>query len=131
MDEALARRLSEIFLEVIVAPEFSPAARDLLQSKKNVRLLELKEWRSLAPARIEARMILGGAVVQTPDTAVKFEPKLVSTRAPSLAEQKSLSFAWTVCRGVKSNAIVLAKEGEGTIATVGISGGQTSRVSFT
>jgi phosphoribosylaminoimidazolecarboxamide formyltransferase/IMP cyclohydrolase len=128
VDEALAKRLSEIFLEVIVAPEFAPAARELLQSKKNVRLLELKEWRQLAPARIEARMILGGALVQTPDSAVRFEPKLVSTRAPTPAEQKALTFAWTVCRGVKSNAIVLAREGEGTISTVGISGGQTSRV---
>jgi phosphoribosylaminoimidazolecarboxamide formyltransferase / IMP cyclohydrolase len=128
VDEALARRLSEIFLEVIVAPEFAPAARELLQSKKNVRLLELKDWRALQPSRIEARMILGGALVQTPDAAVHFEPKTVSARAPSAAEQKALMFGWTVCRGVKSNAIVLAKEGEGVIATVGISGGQTSRV---
>ena len=128
VDEALAKRLSEIFLEVIVAPEFSPQAKELLQAKKNVRLLELKDWRGLKPARIEARPILGGALVQTPDSAVKFEPKLVTQRAPTASEQKALMFAWTVCRGVKSNAIVLARPDGDVVATVGISGGQTSRV---
>jgi phosphoribosylaminoimidazolecarboxamide formyltransferase/IMP cyclohydrolase len=128
VDEKLAKKLSEIFLEVIVAPEFAPAARELLQSKKNVRLLELKEWRELKPPRIEARAILGGVVVQTPDTAVRFEPKQASTRAPSAGEQKALLFAWAVCRGVKSNAIVLARADGDVVATVGISGGQTSRV---
>ncbi len=128
VDVTLAKKLAEIFLEVVVAPEFTPEARELLQSKKNVRLLELKEWRALKPARVEARAILGGVVLQTPDFAVSYEAKAPTQRKPSADEARVLRFAWSVCRGVKSNAIVLARAEGAAIATVGVSGGQTSRV---
>jgi phosphoribosylaminoimidazolecarboxamide formyltransferase/IMP cyclohydrolase len=124
----LAQKLTEMFLEVVVAPQISPEAKALFAAKKNVRVLELPNLFELKPAPYEARAILGGALVQTPDYAVPFEPKLVTKRAPSANEEGLLRFAWAVVRAVKSNAIVLAAGEDGNFHTVGVSGGQTSRV---
>lgn len=133
VDASLAKTLSELFLEVIAAPEFSEEAKAALAAKKNVRLLALPNQQRLRPAALEARALLGGVVVQTPDHAATYESKVVTDRPPTEAELLSLGFAWDVCRSVKSNAIVIAKgnthEASGRSArTIGISGGQTSRV---
>ncbi len=128
VDEALAKLLVETFLECVVAPSYSATARDVLASKKNLRLVAAHgDWR--APTDVVAwsiRTIAGGALVQTVDHGMVdiAAAKLATTRAPSDAERADLAFAWRVAKHVKSNAIVFAKDG----VTVAIGAGQMSRV---
>ncbi|MBS2024440.1 MAG: bifunctional phosphoribosylaminoimidazolecarboxamide formyltransferase/IMP cyclohydrolase [Deltaproteobacteria bacterium] len=130
VDEATAKLLAETFFEVIVAPGFSPEAQAELARKKALRLLELpllglgrKAW---VPESRELRSIPGGLLVQSRDL-LSAEPtvwKTVTKRAPTEQELATLTFAWNVCKHVKSNAIVLAQPD----VTVGIGMGQTNRV---
>jgi phosphoribosylaminoimidazolecarboxamide formyltransferase/IMP cyclohydrolase len=128
VDEALAKLLVETFLECVVAPGYSSAARDILAGKKNLRLVAAKgDWK--APTNETAwsiRAIAGGALVQTVDHGMvdMSEAKVATARAPNEAEQRDLAFAWRVAKHVKSNAIVFAKGG----VTVAIGAGQMSRV---
>jgi phosphoribosylaminoimidazolecarboxamide formyltransferase/IMP cyclohydrolase len=125
VDHAFAERLSEQFVEVLLAPSFDADALELLQVKKNVRLLELRDWP--APAReMEARPVIGGLLVQDQDVVseTREEMQVMGARRPSASEWEDLLFAWTVCRHVRSNAIVLVADG----ATIGIGAGQMSRV---
>jgi len=128
VDEALAKLLVETFLECVVAPGYSAAARDVLASKKNLRLVAASgTW---APATNQLawslRTIAGGALVQTVDHGMVelAAAKVATKRAPTDQERADLAFAWRVAKHVKSNAIVFAKEG----VTVGIGAGQMSRV---
>ncbi len=123
VDEEAAMALREIFLEVIVAPAYRPEAITHLAKKKACRVLRMKE--EDVPA-LEIRSALGGFLVQTPDRESE-DPatwKVVTRRSPSASEWEDLRFAWRVVRHVRSNAIVLAREGQ----TVGIGAGQMSRV---
>jgi phosphoribosylaminoimidazolecarboxamide formyltransferase / IMP cyclohydrolase len=127
----IAAVLTSIFLEVIVAPEFSPEALDILGGKKNLRLIAVPMIEPERPdtfgGRLTFRTIDGGLLVQTPDLMAHDErPPLQpqTSRHPTLHELSDLLFAWRVARHVKSNAIVLAKDR----AVVGIGGGQPSRV---
>ncbi len=128
VDEALAKALVETFLECVIAPGYSAAARDLLASKKNLRLVAAKgAW--TAPTNQLAwsvRTIAGGALVQTVDHGMVdlAQAKLATKRAPTDAERADLAFAWRVGKHVKSNAIVFAKDG----VTLAIGAGQMSRV---
>jgi phosphoribosylaminoimidazolecarboxamide formyltransferase/IMP cyclohydrolase len=128
VDEALAKLLIETFLECVVAPSYSAAARDILAGKKNLRLVAAAgDWS--APTDSVAwsiRTIAGGALVQTVDHGMVdvAVAKLATTRAPTESERADLAFAWRVAKHVKSNAIVFAKEG----VTVAIGAGQMSRV---
>jgi phosphoribosylaminoimidazolecarboxamide formyltransferase / IMP cyclohydrolase len=130
VDEALARELSKQFVEVLLAPSFAPDALAVLSEKKNVRLLELERWP--APSReVEAKPVTGGQLVQTRDvvTETREQMRVVTPRAPSEREWHAMLFAWTVCRAVRSNAIVIAAAGDdGACATIGIGAGQMSRV---
>lgn len=122
LDEETAERIGAVFTEVILAPGASEAARAILARKRNLRLLL-----NAAPAgeRIALRSVAGGLLAQTADGG-RLDPaalKVVTERAPSRAETADLLFAERVCKHVKSNAVVLAREG----ACVGIGGGQTSR----
>jgi phosphoribosylaminoimidazolecarboxamide formyltransferase/IMP cyclohydrolase len=122
LDEAAARAVTEIFTEVIIAPDYSDAALEVLQSKKNLRVL-----RGELPAmNLEYKQISGGMLVQTRDAhrLSRKDLRVVSKRAPSDNEIDDLLFAWTVCKHTKSNAIVYAREGQ----TVGVGAGQMSRV---
>ncbi len=125
VDEACAERLGEQFIEVLLAPGYEPAALELLQAKKNVRLLELPHWPA-PTSEPEGKPVLGGRLVQDRDTVseTRQEMRTISARQPSEQEWADMLFAWTVCRHVRSNAIVLARDG----ATVGIGAGQMSRV---
>ncbi len=124
---AMAETLRDIFTEVVVAPGFEPEARAALAGKKNLRLLALPaDWR---PEPLELRRVSGGLLMQDADRfdAGDADPaswKLVSGERPDAAVMADLRFAWTACRAVKSNAIVLAQDG----ATVGIGMGQVNRV---
>jgi phosphoribosylaminoimidazolecarboxamide formyltransferase/IMP cyclohydrolase len=119
-----AESIAPIFTEVVVAPGFEPGALEILQAKKNLRLLELPAgfWRG----GTEFRLISGGILMQSTDA--QFTPalqwKLVAGGAADAATLADLEFAWRACRSVKSNAILLAKDG----ASVGVGMGQVNRV---
>ncbi|RSM54136.1 bifunctional phosphoribosylaminoimidazolecarboxamide formyltransferase/inosine monophosphate cyclohydrolase [Amycolatopsis sp. WAC 01376] len=122
-----AEQISEVFTEVVLAPDFDAEALEILQRKKNVRLLKLPAITS--PDPIEFRPISGGMLVQTVDTiaAEGDDPAnwTLATGAP--ADERTLAdleFAWRSLRAVKSNAILLANDG----ATVGVGMGQVNRV---
>jgi phosphoribosylaminoimidazolecarboxamide formyltransferase / IMP cyclohydrolase len=125
VDVACARRLDEQFIEVLLAPGYQPEALEILMSKKNVRLLELPNWP--APSHeVEGKPVLGGQLVQTHDVVseTREQMRVMGATQPSEAQWSDLLFAWTVCRHVRSNAIVIARE----LATIGIGAGQMSRV---
>ena len=122
---AVAAAIAECFVEVILAPSFDDAARAAFAQRKNVRLMEMGEPAPPAAAW-EVRSVQGGFLVQTPDAADD-DPatwRVVSARQPTAAETAQLRVAWRAARHVKSNSIVLVRDD----ATVGIGGGQPSRV---
>ncbi len=123
---ALAEQLSKLFLEVVIAPEADEDALQVLAGKKNVRVLLTDGLPDPAAARLTARTLSGGLLVQTGDNGRVGEDtlQLVTRRAPSERELADLLFAFRVAKHVKSNAIVYAKDG----ATVGVGAGQMSRV---
>jgi phosphoribosylaminoimidazolecarboxamide formyltransferase / IMP cyclohydrolase len=114
------------FVEVLAAPAVSPEAARALAARANVRVLVLGELGDEALAAPELRSVTGGLLLQQRDLADLNESELrvVSRRQPSAAELTDLRFAWRVCKFVKSNAIVFARDG----ATLGIGAGQMSRV---
>ncbi|HEX4453315.1 MAG TPA: bifunctional phosphoribosylaminoimidazolecarboxamide formyltransferase/IMP cyclohydrolase [Kofleriaceae bacterium] len=124
----LAKELVETFLECVLAPAFHPAARDILATKKNLRLVATYgHWGAPTDERAwSVRTIAGGALVQTVDHGMVdlASSKIATKRAPSESERADLAFAWRVAKHVKSNAIVFAKDG----VTLAIGAGQMSRV---
>lgn len=126
MDGDCARAIAEIFSEVIVAPGFSPEALDILQKKKNLRLL--KNLRSPLPAgALDLRSVGADSfLLQQRDlkTATRADLKIVTKRQPSEKEWQAMLFGWRVAKHVKSNAIVYAA----TDRTLGVGAGQMSRV---
>ncbi len=115
------------FLEVLMAPAFTDAARQLIAQKKNVRVLEVPL--QLGANRFELKRVGGGLLVQTPDVhrIARADLRVVSQRAPSEQEWHDLLFVWQVAKYVKSNAIVFGRNGQ----TCGIGAGQMSRVDST
>ena len=126
IDESLAKAISEIFSEVIIAPEFGAKARALFQKKKNLRLIRNLNQKTSAISEIDVRSVCGGVLVQDKDNGqqVDLSTKVVTKRAPTEAELKAMIFGWRVVKHVKSNAIVYA----GPDRTLGIGAGQMSRV---
>ncbi|WP_394820996.1 bifunctional phosphoribosylaminoimidazolecarboxamide formyltransferase/IMP cyclohydrolase [Pendulispora albinea] len=127
VDPATAAVLAETFLECIVAPSFEPAALEVLRAKKNLRLLATGAWLGAEHEALQYKRVGGGLVVQARDPGVKGEVengKVVTRRAPTAEELRSLAFGWRVCKHVKSNAIVLTQGAR----TVGVGAGQMSRV---
>jgi phosphoribosylaminoimidazolecarboxamide formyltransferase/IMP cyclohydrolase len=127
ISEPLARAISEIFSEVIIAPAFDPAARALLQKKKNLRLMVYSpDQAAKTHSPQEIRSVIGGLLVQDQDLPkfLTLEEKVVTSRPPTKSEIAAMSFGWKVVKHVKSNAIVIA----GPNRTIGIGAGQMSRV---
>jgi phosphoribosylaminoimidazolecarboxamide formyltransferase/IMP cyclohydrolase len=124
IDESLARAIGEIFSEVIIAPEFVPEARAILQKKKNLRLIRLLAAVRDREATADIRSVRGGILVQDADTANGPHRNIVTKRQPTKAEMDAMLFGWRVVKHVKSNAIVYA----GSDRTLGIGAGQMSRV---
>jgi phosphoribosylaminoimidazolecarboxamide formyltransferase/IMP cyclohydrolase len=122
IDGAAAEEMHKLFLEVIAAPAFDEAAKARFATKKNLRLVEVKA----APQKWILKNVSGGILVQDADsrTLQDADLKVVTQRAPTPYETRALLFAWKVCKHVKSNAIVYARDGE----TVGVGAGQMSRV---
>jgi phosphoribosylaminoimidazolecarboxamide formyltransferase/IMP cyclohydrolase len=126
LDAATAEKISAIFTEVIVAPDADDAARAVLARKKNLRLLLTGGLPDPAADGLLFRGVAGGFLAQTRDSGriLPQQLKVVTKRAPTASELVDLLFAFRVCKHVKSNAIVYAKQE----ATVGIGAGQMSRV---
>jgi phosphoribosylaminoimidazolecarboxamide formyltransferase / IMP cyclohydrolase len=124
LDAATAEEVAKLFVECIVAPAYEPAALEKLATKKNARLLEITKEDDTRD--LELKRISGGVLVQDADrhALTEGELKSVADRQPTPEETRALLFAWKVCKHVKSNAIVFAREGE----TIGIGAGQMSRV---
>ncbi|HLM56668.1 MAG TPA: bifunctional phosphoribosylaminoimidazolecarboxamide formyltransferase/IMP cyclohydrolase [Pyrinomonadaceae bacterium] len=124
VDERAARALTEIFTEVVIAPDYDDAALEVLKAKKNLRVLRAGDARP--PAGLDFKRITGGILTQTRDThrLTAADLKVVTRRAPTEEEVAALLFAWTVCKHTKSNAIVYARAGQ----TIGVGAGQMSRV---
>ncbi|GJE74107.1 bifunctional phosphoribosylaminoimidazolecarboxamide formyltransferase/IMP cyclohydrolase [Methylorubrum suomiense] len=126
LDAEAARRIVEIFTEVIIAPDASDEAKAIIGAKKNLRLLLADGLPDPRAAGETVRTVAGGFLVQGRDASVVDDMalKVVTRRQPSEAERADMIFAYRVAKHVKSNAIVYAKNG----ATVGIGAGQMSRV---
>src|ERR1700723_2291033 len=126
-----AEEMHKLFLEVIAAPFFDEAAKAIFASKKNLRLVEVTDpgsrpWSSAAPRNWVLKNVSGGILLQEAD-ARPLQPsdlRVVTKRPPTPEETRALLFAWKVCKHVKSNAIVYARDGQ----TVGVGAGQMSRV---
>jgi phosphoribosylaminoimidazolecarboxamide formyltransferase / IMP cyclohydrolase len=124
VDEAAANAISSLFVECIVAPSFSDGAIEILGRKQNLRVLEGRAaW---PPDALDFKRVRGGLLVQERPPAQIDDRnwRVVSARQPTAEEYRDLLFAWRAVASVKSNAIVLAREG----ATIGIGAGQMSRV---
>jgi phosphoribosylaminoimidazolecarboxamide formyltransferase/IMP cyclohydrolase len=126
VDGAFARALVKQFAEVVLAPGFTSEALEVLSSKPNLRILEDQERRRIDVAEWDLKRVLGGLLVQDRDMDLedRTEMEAVTERKPSEQEWGEMLFAWKVCKHVRSNAIVLARD----LATVGIGAGQMSRV---
>jgi phosphoribosylaminoimidazolecarboxamide formyltransferase / IMP cyclohydrolase len=122
VDGQAAEEMHRLFLEVIAAPAFDEAAKARFASKKNLRLVEVVP----ASQKWVLKNVSGGMLVQETDTRLLQDSDLrvVTQRAPTPEETRALLFAWKICKHVKSNAIVYARDGQ----TVGVGAGQMSRV---
>ncbi|HJE01951.1 MAG TPA: bifunctional phosphoribosylaminoimidazolecarboxamide formyltransferase/IMP cyclohydrolase [Staphylococcus auricularis] len=123
VDEALATELHKIFLEVVIAPSFTDAALEVLEQKKNIRLLEIKMDQDESPDMVS---VSGGYLVQEKDRKqVSREDMTVATEtAPTEAQWEAMLFGWSVVRAVKSNAVILTNAHQ----TLGVGAGQSNRV---
>ena len=125
LDIDMANKIREIFCEIVIAPNFTPEAEQLLKKKKNLRLMKLRDQEGVGEFR-EIRSVVGGILAQEPDSQAinPKEFKVVSNREPTGEEWNAMLFGWRVVKHIKSNAIVYAR-GE---RTLGIGAGQMSRV---
>ena len=122
VDAATAKQLAELFLEVIIAPNFQSAALKILRTKKNLRLFAMPNFQ---PAALEAKRISGGWLVQQSDLIVEREkPKCVTIARPQPRAMDDLALAWLVAKHARSNAVAIVANG----VTLGLGSGQTSRV---
>jgi len=120
LDEDTASEVSKLFVEAIAAPAFSEESLTILRAKKNLRLVRVTP--TIQP-ELTIRSISGGLLAQTADTASP-EISIKSARQPTAEEMRALLFGWKVCKHVKSNAIVYARDGQ----TISVGAGQMSRV---
>lgn len=125
VDAATAEKMHDIFLEIIIAPSFTPEAYEILAAKKNLRLLTLPFTTSI-PQKLEVTSVLGGVVVQERDLVGESENNftVVSKAQPTKEQLQAMVFAQKVVKHVKSNAIVVARNGQ----TLGIGAGQPNRI---
>jgi phosphoribosylaminoimidazolecarboxamide formyltransferase/IMP cyclohydrolase len=129
VDGETAKELAEVFLEIVIAPGFTADALALFASTprfKNVRLLEIPVLADYERRGVDLKRVVGGLLVQDRDLArvPAADAKVVTKRLPTPAELAALDFSWRVCKMVKSNAIVFAREDR----VIGVGAGQMSRV---
>ena len=126
LDGATAEEISQIFTEVVIAPDADEDAKAIFAKKKNLRLLTTGKLPEVTTGSLTIRQVAGGYLFQDKDNGriLMDDLRVVTKRAPTEAEMNDLLFAWKVAKHVKSNAIVYVKDG----ATVGVGAGQMSRV---
>jgi phosphoribosylaminoimidazolecarboxamide formyltransferase / IMP cyclohydrolase len=127
VDAATAEAISGQFAELVFAPAYDEGALEIFAAKPNLRVLEDNEQRNLVnPPEPDLRQVMGGLLVQDRDldTEDRAAMQVVTQRRPTEAEWSEMLFAWKVCKHVRSNAIVLARD----LGTIGIGAGQMSRV---
>jgi phosphoribosylaminoimidazolecarboxamide formyltransferase/IMP cyclohydrolase len=126
IDSDTAINLKDIFLECVVAPSFDAEALEILKIKKNLRILKLSKDQLPKKNQTSAKSIMGGLLVQDCDDSNDETENWISIteKSPSNQMNLDLSFAWKICKHVKSNAIVIAKDQK----TIGIGAGQMNRV---
>ena len=125
LDGETAAEIAKLFAEVVIAPEISTEAREILSAKKNLRLLRTGGLPDAKSGGLTVRSLAGGFLLQGRDNRVTSDDlEVVTKRAPTEREMKDLLFAFTVAKHIKSNAILYAKNG----MTVGVGAGQMSRV---
>jgi phosphoribosylaminoimidazolecarboxamide formyltransferase/IMP cyclohydrolase len=127
IDLAIAQEIDKTHYDAIVAPGYRKGALELLGQKESLRLIRVTLYRpSSSKSHLDFRRVRGGFLVQTPDTLTRSElkPRVVTRRPPSKAELSDLLFAWKAVKGIKSNAIVIAKDR----TLLGMGAGQPSRV---
>jgi phosphoribosylaminoimidazolecarboxamide formyltransferase/IMP cyclohydrolase len=119
-----AEDINKTFIEIVIAPEYTTEALEILKTKKNLRILLMPEIAAQSASGVEYKRIEGGLLVQDKDDILWNECKIVTKAQPRKEDMADLEFAMKVCKHVKSNAIVLAKGG----CTIGIGGGSTNRI---
>ena len=125
LTEQIAEEMSQIFLEVIVAPSYEPKALEILKTKKNVRVLELENIsKKQNENALDVKKINGGVIVQTIDSKLLDEYEVVTNRKPTEKELEDLMFTWKIVKYVKSNGIALGKDKQ----SIGIGPGQVNRI---
>lgn len=127
LDEDTAKQIIEQqFVEVIIAPEVSKTAQEILSTKKNIRVLACGDWLGQLTEEFDLKRVNGGLLIQERDFGMVDidDLEIVTKKKPTEAQLKDLLFTWKVAKYVKSNAIVYCKDG----ATVGVGAGQMSRV---
>lgn len=127
IDEETATEIKTLFVEVVIAPSYTPKALSILKEKKNIRIIEMGEKAMGKPfSGLDYKRVSGGLLVQDPDIAqlAVNDIKVVTNKQPNMAEMEDLFFAWGVAKHVKSNTIVLVKNG----TAIGVGAGQMSRI---
>lgn len=127
VDEMTAQEINKIFIEIVIAPDFTEAALEILTQKPNIRLLKLPDILAQAPKdALDIKKTAGGLLIQEKDSILydKDELKVVTNRIPTERERKDMEFAMKVVKHVKSNGIVIVKDGK----TIGIGPGQVNRI---
>ncbi len=111
VDEKLASKLSEIFLEIILAPSFTSKALEILEKKKNIRLLEIDKLNEFKKDKMTFKAINGGLLYQEKDNLlINGKLEVVSKRKPTPGELEDMNFAWIISKYINSNGVVLAKD---------------------
>lgn len=126
MDAPTAEKINQIFIEIVIAPDYTPEALEILKQKKNIRLLKLPSLVQGLPGRgLDYKRVSGGLLVQERDLKLlEGDLQVVSKRQPTEKEMRDMLFAWRIVKHVKSNAIALAKDS----CSVGMGGGQVNRI---
>jgi phosphoribosylaminoimidazolecarboxamide formyltransferase/IMP cyclohydrolase len=124
-DELVAKEISKVFVEIVLAPSFTKEALEIFSAKKNLRVLEVGNIKPREKL-LEVRNVVGGIIVQETDTSViqKQDLKTVTTAKPSDSEVETMLFGWKVLKHIKSNGILIVKNN----TTAGVGAGQVSRV---
>ncbi|HOS68756.1 MAG TPA: bifunctional phosphoribosylaminoimidazolecarboxamide formyltransferase/IMP cyclohydrolase, partial [Bacillota bacterium] len=126
VDERTASEIGKIFVEIVIAPSYSEEAMNVLTGKKNIRIMKLEDISRKPEADIDVKKVGGGLLIQDADWADfdMADINYITDRKPTEKEMQDMLFAWKVVKHVKSNAIVVAKDG----MTLGIGPGQTNRI---
>ncbi len=127
IDDRTAEEINKIFLEIVIAPDYTEEALEILKQKKNLRLLKLEGiQQEQSKGAMDLKKVRGGLLIQDKDTKLfnKEEFEVVTDRIPTEKEIVDMRFAWKVVKHIKSNGIVLAKNGK----TIGVGPGQVNRI---